>query len=658
MKLIKLSLRNFKGIRSFEQTFDGQSANIYGQNASGKTSVADAVSWLLFDKDTQNRSPAAFGIKTLDENGNPIHGEQHTVEAEFSVEGKALVLKKVYEEKWTKSRGFTEAKLTNHITSHYWNEEPVLKGDYTERIEGIMPERLFKMLTIPSYFPEQMHWKERRDVLTELCGFIDDNDVIAAHPDLKDYPAILDGNSQESTVNILRDRKKKVSKLVDEIPARIDQTQGFITDPEKTEEEAKANIQVLKDNLAGKQDKLSAVKAGGGTSELSIQIQKIESEKQEARNKHRQANEDALSDARAKVADLENKVDESQAELREAIRNYDSANMDFERAEEAQKEIADDMDSASRLQPDPKPEAKPDNCPYCNQTMPHDHDDTDHYEKYLADFNTKKAERLKELKADFQQAEIILDDLHKTVKEKEVEGAKVRARHEQRKQALDKAVAELEALKAEQPEFSSEDFDNKINALNKRISEIRLSKQSEVDRIQSEITEIESHIEDQKKIIREHENNRKYHAAIKDLKEELKRASDTLNDTEKALHTIEAFNRAKAGFITDKINNMFSIVTWRLFRDQTNGGLTEVADPVVNGVPYSEGLNNAARIQAGIDIIKTLSQFYGKKAPVWIDNRESVTTLPDNDLQTISLIVSPEDRVLRVEKSEKIKEVA
>jgi hypothetical protein len=37
------------------------------------------------------------------------------------------------------------------------------------------------------------------------------------------------------------------------------------------------------------------------------------------------------------------------------------------------------------------------------------------------------------------------------------------------------------------------------------------------------------------------------------------------------------------------------------------------------------------------------------KAPVFVDNREAVTELPSMSCQLISLVVSPEDKVLRVE---------
>ena len=52
IKLNSLILENFKGISYFELNVDGKNASVYGTNASGKTTLADAYFWLLFGKDS------------------------------------------------------------------------------------------------------------------------------------------------------------------------------------------------------------------------------------------------------------------------------------------------------------------------------------------------------------------------------------------------------------------------------------------------------------------------------------------------------------------------------------------------------------------------------------------------------------------------------
>ena len=90
-----------------------------------------------------------------------------------------------------------------------------------------------------------------------------------------------------------------------------------------------------------------------------------------------------------------------------------------------------------------------------------------------------------------------------------------------------------------------------------------------------------------------------------------------------------------------------------MFEKQVNGGINETCETLYKGVPYSSGLNNGAQINVGLDIIRTLSDYYDFKAPVFIDNAESVTDILDIEAQMIKLVVSPQDEELRIEEAEK-----
>ena len=115
------------------------------------------------------------------------------------------------------------------------------------------------------------------------------------------------------------------------------------------------------------------------------------------------------------------------------------------------------------------------------------------------------------------------------------------------------------------------------------------------------------------------------------------------------LFLCEEFTRYKVKFIEESINRRFSMVRFRLFREQINGGLEDCCDVTVDGVPFGEGLNTGARFNAGIDIINTLSRHYGAQVPLFVDNAESVTPLAQADTQVIRLVVSENDKELRCE---------
>ena len=168
MKILNLTLQSFKGIRNFELNTQGNNLNVFGDNATGKTTLADAFMWLMFGKDSLNR--ADFQIKTLGPDGEPEHGLEHAVEAVLELEdGQRLALKKVYQEKWTKKRGSATAEFTGHTTDHYIDGVPVQKKEYDARIAEIADENIFRLLTDPRYFNEILHWKKRRELLLEVC---------------------------------------------------------------------------------------------------------------------------------------------------------------------------------------------------------------------------------------------------------------------------------------------------------------------------------------------------------------------------------------------------------------------------------------------------------------------------------------------------------
>jgi hypothetical protein len=95
------------------------------------------------------------------------------------------------------------------------------------------------------------------------------------------------------------------------------------------------------------------------------------------------------------------------------------------------------------------------------------------------------------------------------------------------------------------------------------------------------------------------------------------------------------------------VNDRFELVTFKLFETQVNGGETPTCKALINGVPFSDA-NTASKINAGVDIINVLCDYYKVTAPIFIDNRESVTKLIDSDSQIINLVVDPSKKKLKV----------
>ncbi len=223
--LNSLKLKNFKGIKDLTIDFSNIT-NIFGENATGKTTINDAFTWLLFDKDSKDRT--SFEIKTLDSNNNVIHGLEHEVTGVLNVDGKNITLSKIYKEKWTKRRGEAEKQLTGHETIYSIDEVPVKKKEYQEFINNIIHENLFKLITNPLYFSTNMKWQDGRTTLLDIIGDITDEKVVNYKNDLKPLLELLGDKDIDTLKKSIQARKRKLNDEIKAIPIRIDEANNSI----------------------------------------------------------------------------------------------------------------------------------------------------------------------------------------------------------------------------------------------------------------------------------------------------------------------------------------------------------------------------------------------------------------------------------------------
>lgn len=650
MELIKLSLKNFKGARDITIEPEGASLSIFGDNGTYKTTLFDALCWLLFDKDSRGRSTNYFSIKTK-ENGEVIHDIDHEVVGVFSgpeIDSQHITLRKVYAEKWVTRRGNPEPEFDGHSTEYEVDDVPCKMSEYQEAVEKIMPEDLFKILTNPMYFPEELHWSDRRDVLVELAGEIKAEDIISTSDDLLRYPEVLDGKSREDRQKMLKGSRKKLDKKLANIPDRIDQEHKGLYNDIGDVEEAGNTITQLKAKKDTIEAKRSEVKSGGRVADLKVEMNEIEAEKQKAEIQHQQQVQDSLAGQREKVSDLQDKVDEAHSAYRDAKRDYEKVQSHVEQLERVQANVKQDLQDINGREPKPANAFEPDKCPVCEQTMPdaEEHD----YEAYLAEFNAEKAEEIKITKEELAQVEQDLSEAKELFKTAESNAANIKGKMNQRQQALEKARAALNEAKQNQAAFDASEFDQQIESINQKITGHRQEKQSQLEKLDKHIQAIESEIESAQSTIHKAKENQRTHERIAELKEEQKAYARELEQVEADLYVIEQFEKAESQYISRRVNDKFEMVEWKLFEQQINGGTKPICEAMVDGIPFGAGLNDGHRIRGGLDIISTLSKHYGKSAPVFVDGAESVTSLPENELQIIALIVHKGLKQMHVEK--------
>ena len=194
--LRRLELKNFKGIKDLSIVF-GPVTRISGDNGTGKTSIMDSFMWLLFGKDSKDRKD--YKIKTIDENGNELHGLEHTVIGELEVDGTLVKLQRTYKERWTKQRGQATSELKGHTTDYLINDVPASMKEYNEKVNDILADNTFKLITNPLYFTS-LDWKKQREILLEIIGDVDIENVVNYNKSLKPLEKLLG----EDDVEVLR----------------------------------------------------------------------------------------------------------------------------------------------------------------------------------------------------------------------------------------------------------------------------------------------------------------------------------------------------------------------------------------------------------------------------------------------------------------------
>ena len=659
MKILNLTLQNFKGIRYFNLDTQGNDTNIYGDNATGKTTLADAFMWLLFDKDSANRKD--FQIKTLGSDGEPEHGLDHSVEAVLQLEsGNHLALKKVYKEVWTKKRGSATAEFTGHTVDHFIDGVPVKKKEYDERIAEIADENIFRLLTDPKYFNEILHWQKRRELLLQVCGDVSDEEVIARQKALSALKDILGNRTIEQQRKIIQARLNEINKELERIPVRIDEAERNLPDIDDKTDPVKlqAEIEDIRATLQAKQEELAQVRAGGLMAEKNRQIKEIESQIIDLRNKLRIALDEKVADTRADLQSVRYKMLQTRSKLESNTSSLKQKELYIKAYEEKLSKLRQiwHEENAKTFEFE-----QSDTCPACGQPLPKERLQ-EARDKALAEFNRNKAEKLESINEEgkrLKEEKLALEKDMETVRA-EIETAKLELSEFEKMEAEVKAYID-KAMQGAVPVESTPEYaelHKQIDAIRSEMSEIEIANRTTVLKLSSEIYELNNSIKSLEQVQARIESRKTGEKRIQELKDRERELAEEFEELERQLYLTEEFIRTKVRMLEDKINSKFKLARFKLFDVQVNGALAECCETTFNGVPYSN-LNNGAKLNIGLDVINTLAEHYGFAPPVWLDNAESVVNILPTKGQQIRLIVSGMDKKLRIELAEResLKEV-
>ena len=676
MKMIlkSLHIENFKGIKSLDVNFS-EKTKIKGQNAAGKTTIFDAFTWLLFNKNSAGEEK--FNVRPLDKDGNRVDNVEIKVVAVLDVDGKEVELSKVQKQNWVKKRGTDTVTLQGNVNSFEIDGYPKSESDFKAYVSGLaQSEDMFKMLTNPQYF-SSLKWKEQRDILMKLIA--DFSDVELAKTDAK-YAPLLDELEKAPSTDDIRSKFSKAltewKKKRAEIPVRIDEAEKSKVDIDVAEQElAKTDLTRKIAEIDGKIANSGSAIGDLRSREMQLQFDMsgiTQTMSGELSAKRRKLDDD-IFDADEKIDDLHQKIQSAENQIMDnekAISDADAERKNLGVKYNAEKAKAFDeapyqFDESKWVFDDSTTV-----CSLCGQKLP-----DDKIEQIKADFEARKA------KAKADAEEKLKADIATFEKEKQAELNRINAVGTEKRKlivALTKKNAELqqsiESLKKQEQETlaQKEELSKQLSQLpeeadysqNEEYAKLKaehdevLAKieklesegaDSVVDELKAEKSDLQSQLNEVNAIIAKSSMNVEIDERIAELQAEQKEISQKVADQEQMLYLLEEFIRFKLDKISDSINSHFKTVNFKLFEMQLNGGMKDCCECTVNGVDYSD-LNSGHRIVAGLDIIRSLSEMYGVSCPIFVDNAESLNefNVPDMDAQLILLTVS-EDKQLKVE---------
>lgn len=631
MKLSAITLNNFKGIKFINFEFDGNDASIYGDNATGKTTIFDSLCWLLFGKDSLDR--ADFEIKTL-VNGEPLHNVNHEVEAIFSNDdGTSFTLKRIYRERYSNPRG-GETKLTGHTTDYFINEVPVKEKEYKAFINNIINEDVFKLITNPLYFNEQYSWQNRRKLLLEMCGDVDDESVINSRDDLKRLAQLLNGHTVEEQKKIVAAKKAAINKELDMIPVRIDE--AVRNKPEIASDKTKLtqDIQVIMNGIDELEKEKAIINNGFEATEKQSKMREINRQLEARRS-------EVLSDYKKDKQALRSNYELSLMQLKsleaERDRYYDrhnDLNRDIDLENKRIEKLQDEFNSFNNQKFDTV------NCPTCGQPYP-----DEKRAELETIFNTQKSTNIEEWQKLIDSAKAMKQSY---MEQQDIMAVKVDGLTNQiadKQKEYDSQFKNYEELQEPNIEDDSVYKDLKAELFILELDDGNEADDNKLLKIDTDLKELKS-----KKLALETELNKFKMAGdidirIAELEAQRQKLAEEKNLLDETSFLIDEFVKTKVDLLEQSINSHFEYARFKMFNVLVNGNIEECCETTYKGVPY-RSMNNAARMNVGLDIINALTKFYNVTAPVFIDNAEAVTDFIKCNSQTIKLVVDADFKTL------------
>ena len=236
IKLMKLKIENFKGIKNGEFDFYDHT-KVSGANGLGKSTLAAAYMWLLWNIDYSLGSNPNIRRKI---NRQPVNDVPVFVEAVLDIDGTEVTARKVQKRSFKKDGSFSDDN------TYFINEAPKTLRDFNEYFGFDMD--VFKLCSNVNAFLAQKP-KEMREFLFGLVEDVSNMDVAKQFEELTDLVPLLEKYTVEELTAMNKASIAKITKEQNGIPAAIAENKRYLVEDVDTAE-LELHKNVLEEKIA------------------------------------------------------------------------------------------------------------------------------------------------------------------------------------------------------------------------------------------------------------------------------------------------------------------------------------------------------------------------------------------------------------------------
>lgn len=639
IRIQEIILENFRGIQRFRLSPQGRNVNIYGRNGAGKTTIADAWCWLLFGEDSHGAPDS--GVGKFDVQTRGTSGLEYSVTASITCSGEPHTLKRVLKEQFTRKRGAAEATKTGYTTRYYIDEVPCKsKKEYEAFLDGILPDReIAKALTLPYVFPGAMKEDARREMLLKwFAPELDEDSILSRHPELAPLRKHKGYKSVEQYQQWAKEKRRAVNKELDAIPGRLDEAEkAKSTDIPQPGDEAKyAQLQNMKAKLTAQ---ISGIRNGENILEARRRISQLEAQLAKGEAEYLRtidhANDSLKEDIRLQADEISKKeIELSGLRRRSEDRQKFLADLRRDIEKQGQKWAARNTEAFG---------ATAAVCPTCGRPLPEEQ-----IQGAREAFNIQKSN---DLEAILQAG----NSLKQTYKEEKAKREDELIKLEELKTELERMRKKHDALRGSvisPPAYEDTDKGRellqKIDAAKKEAAVLETCAEKKIPELQTKIEGLNEEISAMEYRRMNADINARQEARMKELMEQQKSLNLELASLDEGLMLAEKFIRLRASDLEESINEHFSLVRWKLYEEQINGGIRNRCEAMVltdSGayMEYGANLNDGHKVRGGLDIINAIQRATGYCLPVWVDAAGEITEDLHTPAQLTRLYATLED---------------